>query len=418
MQQHTAQTPLRLSYPTSAQAEIVRLHQKDTYYRDLFHEHAKDVAIDFLGARLTHKYEDMLALGASVAYFGLSTLGGAQSLGEEYVNAVMRNRQTGKIVGVKRRAAFLVLYIMAPYALTRMYGIARMWILRRDASIAHKRLCEAQSMEITIEQPSFALYVRERCDKFVHWLANNLPGSHVLTSTNGVFAYVSAAQLAAFYLWGRYYTLAHRLLKVDYVYASARRASSQPLSYELLGVLLAIQVLVKLGVSLRRMGSRADAANEKSEASNTALKPKKRPLGAVQLDDTYVSPANGEVISQANQTAVPDQIPLVYADPDVPATPEQLGLGPIRTVQERQNYDLVQASVRTKTTQLEAIADEVLRCTLCMDRREPEKGSSAVTECGHVFCWNCIEEWSKEKAECPLCRQALHTTRLLPIYNL
>lgn len=53
-------------------------------------------------------------------------------------------------------------------------------------------------------------------------------------------------------------------------------------------------------------------------------------------------------------------------------------------------------------------------CTLCLE----ERTDSCVTECGHMFCWGCIVGWGREKAECPLCRQALSLTRLLPIYNL
>ena len=53
MQEHSgphAGTPSRLTIPNSAQAEIVRLHQKDAYYGELFREQVRDVAVEFLGA--------------------------------------------------------------------------------------------------------------------------------------------------------------------------------------------------------------------------------------------------------------------------------------------------------------------------------------------------------------------------------
>ncbi|KAI0307486.1 Pex12 amino terminal region-domain-containing protein [Multifurca ochricompacta] len=53
-------------------------------------------------------------------------------------------------------------------------------------------------------------------------------------------------------------------------------------------------------------------------------------------------------------------------------------------------------------------------CTLCLE----ERTATCVTECGHLFDWNCIYNWGRERAECPLCRQSLNLTRLLPIYNL
>ena len=71
-------------------------------------------------------------------------------------------------------------------------------------------------------------------------------------------------------------------------------------------------------------------------------------------------------------------------------------------------------------------------CTLCLE----ERTASCATDCGHLFCWNCIVGWGREKvsmhllavssnkaesvvqAECPLCRQTLNLNSLLPIYNL
>jgi peroxin-10 len=32
-------------------------------------------------------------------------------------------------------------------------------------------------------------------------------------------------------------------------------------------------------------------------------------------------------------------------------------------------------------------------CTLCLE----ERTESCVTECGHLFCWNCIVGWGREK---------------------
>lgn len=415
-----ASAPQRLSYPRAAQAEIVRLHQKDHYYQNQFYDQLKEVAIDFLGARRTQVWEEGLTLLASAAYFGLSTLGGAQSLGEEYVNAVMRDRTSGKLVGAKRRAFFLMLYVIAPYVMTRAYGQMRKWLVQKDQKIQQRRDRAAiqQAMlekagEIDLTPPRSGT-LRAKMEGVLQWLARHLPGSHVLSAPDGYLAYASAAQLAMFYLWGRYYTMAHRWARVDYIHASIQRPGSQPLSYEVLGVLLAIQLLVKLGISVRHSWKNVQDAKEGESA--TEVPSHTRPARCVQLDQDYINPVDGAQQSMGDQG--PSWVPLAYPDPDISATPARLGFESVSSEADRQNYDVAQAAVRAKTTQLEAIAEEVLRCTLCMDRREPEKGTSAVTECGHVFCWDCIMAWVKEKAECPLCRQSLQCARVLPIYNL
>jgi peroxin-10 len=51
------------------------------------------------------------------------------------------------------------------------------------------------------------------------------------------------------------------------------------------------------------------------------------------------------------------------------------------------------------------------RCVLCQGPMH----QIAATECGHLFCWDCIMGWgvSSPRAECPLCRQAINPSKLL-----
>ena len=159
-----------------------------------------------------------------------------------------------------------------------------MYILRMDMYITRKRLREAQSMEILVHEPSLLTRLWNNIEYIVHWLAHKLPGSHALTGTNGLFAYVSSAQLALFYLSGPYYTLAHRLIKADYVYASTQRPSSQPLSYEILGMLLAVQLLIKLGLSIRRINFPAPASSDGTNAARASAETKRVEPVSLKID--------------------------------------------------------------------------------------------------------------------------------------
>ncbi|PIA64475.1 hypothetical protein AQUCO_00100154v1 [Aquilegia coerulea] len=48
-------------------------------------------------------------------------------------------------------------------------------------------------------------------------------------------------------------------------------------------------------------------------------------------------------------------------------------------------------------------------CTICLD--DMEEGDEARTiECKHTFHTNCISEWVKQKATCPLCRFDMYST--------
>ncbi|XP_006881315.1 PREDICTED: E3 ubiquitin-protein ligase Topors isoform X2 [Elephantulus edwardii] len=67
------------------------------------------------------------------------------------------------------------------------------------------------------------------------------------------------------------------------------------------------------------------------------------------------------------------------------------------------------------------------KCPICLDRFD---NVSYLDRCLHKFCFRCVQEWSKNKAECPLCKQPFdsifHSVRaeddfkeyvLRPLYN-
>ncbi|XP_051946969.1 E3 ubiquitin-protein ligase Topors [Xyrauchen texanus] len=46
------------------------------------------------------------------------------------------------------------------------------------------------------------------------------------------------------------------------------------------------------------------------------------------------------------------------------------------------------------------------KCPICLDGF---KNMASLDRCLHRFCFRCIQEWSKNKAECPLCKQPFHS---------
>ncbi len=245
-------------------------------------------------------------------------------------------------------------------------------------------------------------------------------------------------------------------------------------------MLLGFQILVKGLLGLNRWRARRKAALAEAKAAARAAsgvplseeeeaeerrKQAKQARETVVLDGTRWShksspavmiDANGNALSAGaggddegdalvkHAPASSGIAPLAYADPDgAPLGAAALGLR--AETASAEELRTAQAAAKGRATELENIAQSVLRCTLCMEQRAPEKGGSAVTECGHIFCWDCINGWAREKVscsndceladtrlnadillctfsivhqpECPLCRQAINPHRFLPVYN-
>jgi peroxin-10 len=145
----------------------------------------------------------------------------------------------------------------------------------------------------------------------------------------------------------------------------------RPPSYSLLGVLILVRLLYRL---IRYLRSRAQASDKSR--------------GKRSLDET-------------REMFIDDRLVSTMLEP------VDLENAPVKPAEEDENtvldFSAIPARARASRT-----------CTLCLE----ERTDSCATECGHLFCWNCIAGWGREKAECPLCRQSLNLTRLLPIYNL
>lgn len=187
---------------------------------------------------------------------------------------------------------------------------------------------------------------------------------------------ISEINLAIFYFRGTYYNIAKRVLGIRYISLIPEDPNSRPPSYSLLGILLGIRLIYRLLSFIRTISSRA-------EASDSALLKGKR-----HMDDTQETYIDDQAVSSMLRRAREEDTPPPSAEDDD------------RTVLD---FSHIPATVRASRN-----------CTLCLE----ERTASAATECGHLFCWDCIVGWGREKPECPLCRQTLNLTALLPVYNL
>lgn len=80
----------------------------------------------------------------------------------------------------------------------------------------------------------------------------------------------------------------------------------------------------------------------------------------------------------------------------------------------KEEKEKVRAQKEEVLNQMNDVLENELQCTICS-----EHFIEAVTlNCAHSFCSYCINEWTKRKAECPICRQEIKSkTRSLVLDN-
>ena len=173
-----------LMLPAASQPDIIRANQKDAYALLMFREQVENAARVIGGNRRMLAWQHEIPVIADAIYYTLTTLAGAQTLGEEYCEIVQTSAGTRALPGFARRLALVMLQTVGPYAATKLYGRA---VAR--AAAADPQEGEGES-------------------RTVAWMR---------TAKNIVQDEVPLVHLAVFYFVGTYYSIAKRLTQTTYV---------------------------------------------------------------------------------------------------------------------------------------------------------------------------------------------------------
>ncbi|EON97957.1 putative ring-1 protein [Phaeoacremonium minimum UCRPA7] len=372
-------------YPFATAPDIIRAHQKDAYFQGVLSNQLADLHRRLLGARSAHAWATESRTAADLLYLSLTTLLGNRTLGEEYCDLVQVRADTPgpSLPSLPRRAAYISSSILMPYALSRMLPSVRSTLRAR----LEKRLAH--------------LSRHHRTDGW-EYRSKRYILTHLPSITSG--AHVHAATLAVFYFSGAYYSLAKRLTGLRYVFTRQVSAEGDRAGYEVLGVLLIVQLAVQGYLHVRStLASAAAAAAPTGEEALVEAAIRERAFGPrgdleVSLDENSYS-SNNELLPGAPGAAVAVAQRSKAAIGAMAHTPVP--------AHERPRYDLgrgadVMGWIKGRQQR---------KCTLCLEElRDP-----SATQCGHIFCWSCIGDWVREKPECPLCRREALAQHILPL---
>jgi peroxin-10 len=368
----TEPSPSGLTYPFAASPDIIRSHQKDAYFQAVLLEQLSDIVRNLKGVRFSHNYIPELKAAADVFYLGLTTLVGNRTLGEEYCDIVQVEEETRRLPAIYRRSGYIVATILLPYGLTKVLPAFRRRVRAKLDAVLRRKSAKKSGKSATA------------LDRVQAYLLANLD---TITSPASVYA----VNLAIFYFSGAYYQLSKRLWGLRYIFTRNVEGSSQRVGYEVLGVLLVLQLSVQAWI---------------------------------HMQDTYSSSSN----SVANSGTMMGGIAMVGHGVEVSLDPQSYSSNNALLIDSDSPSPEVDKSNLQKVTHTPVLAaprydledEEVMawihgrqqrKCTLCL---EPMKDPS-VTTCGHCFCWTCIGDWVREKPECPLCRQTVLVQHILPL---
>ncbi|KAK5657069.1 hypothetical protein OQA88_3596 [Cercophora sp. LCS_1] len=382
-----APPPLTSSpYPYATAPDIIRAHQKDAYFEGVLTSQITDLHRRLRGARSAHAWSTELTTLASLLYHSLTTLLGNRTLGEEYCDLIQvestlplssNDSSVPVLPGLPRRSGYIATSILLPYLFSRIAPRFRS-VLR---SILQARLATLtrQGHGTTTSKPSPSY-------RFQRYLL-----AHLSDVTSG--AHFHAIILASFYFTGAYYSLSKRLWGLRYVFTrQIDEGAGGRAGYEVLGVLLVVQMVVRGWMHLRNLGT-VDA----HEADVDVLVRERAFTGAdVSLDENAYSRNNELLVGSGTG----NQRSLV-----------EIGVSTHTPVVKggRARYDLGGGAVMGWIK-----GGQQRKCTLCLE----EMKDPAATQCGHVFCWVCIGDWVREKPECPLCRRESLVQHILPLRSV
>ncbi|KAK2850816.1 hypothetical protein Q5P01_007092 [Channa striata] len=243
------------------QSQLIRSSQKDEHYQSFLRNNANEAFQTLAGSKRWLDWRKEIELFSDLAYYGLTTFSGYQTLGEEYVSIVQVDPTKRRIPSNARRGFYILCHTFMPYLLDKLLVCLeneleggqenRTGVSRRQAASGPWSL-EALLRRWTqgavglLSEPQ-----RRACVPAVFILRQGLTLLHRL-------------HVALFYLSGSFYHLSKRAAGISYLRVMGQNSDDWTIrsSYRLLGAVSLLQLLLTVFLQLRSFRHRQRARQE------------------------------------------------------------------------------------------------------------------------------------------------------------
>ncbi|KAM4873563.1 peroxisome biogenesis factor 10 isoform 1-T1 [Thomomys bottae] len=240
-------------------AEVIRSAQKDEQYRGGLRGAAGGAVHSLAGAKKWLEWRKELELLSDVAYFGLTTVAGYQTLGEEYVGIVQVDPSQRRVPSRLRRGVLVTLHAVLPYLLDKAL-LPLEQELQADGD--GTRPSQGSLVPSGRHRSGARRWVRRHAAALTEQQRKTLQRT-VLILRQGL-AYLHRLHVAWFYIHGAFYHLAKRLVGVTYL--RTRHLPSEDLraqaGYRLLGLVSLVHLALSVGLQLYGFRQRQRARKE------------------------------------------------------------------------------------------------------------------------------------------------------------
>ncbi len=407
----TTEYASRSLLPLADPLDIVLANEKDLFHVRELTKQCIDIVDGILGSHATAILKSEIKLFTGLAYYGLTTLRGAKTLGEEACDLTPvtpffahtiplsssssasasgaspavaaatavtdKVKQKGTtIIGflpvpVEQRILLLILSVILPYLVNRIQSGGWKPLMKifyretaQDRANALRARLQQQQQHQQAEEPNYHI---EKLKEI---------GTFVLTTSSSFWILFQRFHLASFYFGEPFHTIPKRIADVWYVLS--RKPSGERQSYAVLGFIIYLQLSIIVLSAARKYIVNVS----KILISMSQYLANKLLSGSESNENVTQSTTNADEREEATQNQ-----DTYDANSMVPS------LGPNQEA-EYSGYNSA-------------------KCGICLSQMT----NPACPPCGHLYCYQCIQEAVFTSSQCPHCRQETTPQSILCIYT-